>query len=156
MIRLMKSAAEALVAAGQDPIDRLDFRTSLVEASHPVMGIEGLDLVLPEGTLLRSRAAPLARLRFHDWRAVTLLMVRDQAGLFESYLDGQFDLESDEADQAGALLGAIQAFDEQSSDYRWLMASLYSSRHWWQQNTPFRRALCARTTPCCRRSGCRS
>jgi cyclopropane-fatty-acyl-phospholipid synthase len=139
MIRLMKSAAGELFVAGQNPGGRLDFRTSLVEASHPVVGIEGLDLVLPEGTLLRSRAAPLARLRFHDWRAVAALMVRDQAGLFEAYLDGQFDLESDEADQAGALLGAIQAFDEQSSDYRWLMASLYSSRHWWQQNTPFRR-----------------
>lgn len=140
LIRLMKSAAEAIVASRQDSVGRLDIRTSLVEASHPVLGIDGLDLILPDDTHLRSRATASARLRFHDWRAVAALMIRDQVGLFESYLDGLLDIETDSGDLAAALLGALRVFDEQSSDYRWLTASLYSSRQWWKQNTPFRRS----------------
>jgi cyclopropane-fatty-acyl-phospholipid synthase len=67
------------------------------------------------------------------------LFIRDQAGLFECYLDGQFDVEPDGRDPADALLDAISAFDDETADYRWLMASLYSSRHFWQQNTSARR-----------------
>ena len=92
MIRLMKSAAERLVAVGQDSLGGRDLRSSLVEVSHPVLGIAGLDLVLPDGSLLPSRGEALATLRFHDWRALRALLMRDQVGLFEAYLDQQLDL----------------------------------------------------------------
>jgi cyclopropane-fatty-acyl-phospholipid synthase len=139
VIRLMKSAAEALVTAGKGTPGQMDVRTSLIEASQSMWGFEGLDVVLPEGTRVASPTPSVAALRFHDWSAVTALLVRDQAGLFEAYLDGQVDFDPRGRDPSDALLDALRVLDEQSSDYRWLTASLSSSRHFWQQNTPSRR-----------------
>jgi cyclopropane-fatty-acyl-phospholipid synthase len=100
----------------------------------------GLAVVLPGGELLRGAGAPAATVRLNDARALAAFVTRDQAGLFECYLDGRVDVEPASGDEAAGLLGAIGAIDERWRDLRWLTAALHSSRYFWQRNTPARRA----------------
>jgi cyclopropane-fatty-acyl-phospholipid synthase len=140
MFQVLKSAADLLSGSGNLTNEADSRRTALVEACHPRFGVAGIDLVLPSGKRVRSGAPAVATLRFQDWRAVAAFLLRDQAGLFECYLQERLDLEPGSSDPAESLLGVIKALDEQSTDWHWVGAALSSSRYFWQQNTAARRA----------------
>jgi cyclopropane-fatty-acyl-phospholipid synthase len=98
-----------------------------------------INLVLPDGTRVRTSDQPLASLHFHDWGAAHAYLLRDQLGLFEHYLEQRLDLIAERPDAAESLLLFLEAFDDASKDQRWLSVALASSRYFWQQNTDTRR-----------------
>lgn len=99
----------------------------------------GVDLTLPNGAHIASRAAPVASLRLNDWGAARAYLLRDQLTLFDYYLEGRVDFVPAHDDAAESLLRFFYAFDAASKDQRWLSAALNSSRYFWQQNTENRR-----------------
>ncbi len=139
MIELVKSAADKLIFKKNDAAATSEWRAVLGGIWSRFSRMTGIDVVLPDGTLLRGVSAK-SRIVLKDWRAALAFVTADQPGLFECYLNGQVDLEPLVGDAAEGLLSALGALDDQWVDYRWATAAIYSSRHWWQRNTPFRRA----------------
>jgi cyclopropane-fatty-acyl-phospholipid synthase len=139
VIDIVKAATEKLIFRKKDGGEGTDWRAMLSGIWSRLPRVTGIDIVLPDGTLLPGGSAK-SRIVLKEWRAVLAFMTADQPGLFECYLSGQLDLESLEGDAARALLHTLKVLDDQWVDHRWATAALYSSRHFWQQNTPFRRA----------------
>jgi cyclopropane-fatty-acyl-phospholipid synthase len=147
VLGFLRSAVES-VASGFRTLDgtregAVDWRVASFETWQARFGIRGISAILPDGTFVPSVGPAVATLRLKDWRAAFALAIRDQTWMFEAYLAQKIDLVPVAGDMTDALLAAVKAIDEQSRDIRPIAAALHSSRHWWQQNTPFRRAALA-------------
>lgn len=115
------------------------WREDLIEGALRRFGIAKVNVVLPNGKLIRSDAPPVATLRFRDWGAAGTYALRDQLGVFDCYLNERLDFVSETEDEAQSLLAFFVTFDDASRDHRVLSAALSSSRYFWQQNTDNRR-----------------
>lgn len=105
--------------------------------------IEGIEIILPDGSRLPAGRTQLGTLQLVSWRAAVAFALRDHAGFFEHYLDGNVHLLPCEASAAEVLLEVVGAFDTAVADLRLLSAALHSSRFAWQKNTRYRRAALA-------------